>query len=135
MPLLTWDNTFSVNNETIDNQHKDLFKYLNELSDAMSSGKGNEVISKILDSLLSYTTTHFKHEEEIFDKYNYPDKDFHIAKHEEFVAKIVQFKNDFDMGKALLSVKILRFLTDWLKEHINGTDKDYVEFFESKGLN
>ena len=134
MPLIEWSNSFSVNNTIIDNQHHKLFDYLNELSDAMAVGKSNEVIEKVLDSLISYTATHFKYEEDLFEKYNYPNTESHIKTHTEFVNKVVQFKQDFMDGKALLSVKIMRFLTDWLMQHINGTDKKYVDFFESKGL-
>jgi len=135
MALIEWSNSFSVKNTVIDNQHQKLFDYLNELSDAMATGKSNEVIDKILDSLISYTATHFKYEEDLFEKYSYPNVDSHIKTHTEFVNKVIQFKQDFKSGKALLSVKIMRFLTDWLMQHINGTDKMYIEFFESKGIN
>ena len=133
MPLVEWSNSYSVRNDQIDDQHKRLFGYLNELSDAMSEGKGSAVVSKVLDSLISYTASHFSHEEKLFDKYNYPDTEEHKLIHAGFVEEVVKFKEEFEAGRALLSVKILKFLTAWLKEHIKGTDQKYSDFFEEKG--
>ena len=134
MAMIQWSEKYSVKNVQIDSQHKKLFDYLNTLSDAMATGKGNDVIASVLDSLISYTATHFKYEEDLFVKYKFPDAESHKMKHDNFVTEVIKFKEDFDSGKALLSVKILRFLTDWLKDHINGTDKEYVDFFESKDV-
>jgi len=133
MALIEWSNNYSVDNETIDKQHQKLFDYLNELADSMAIGKANEKINVVLDHLISYTTTHFKHEEDLFDKYDYPETDSHKEKHANFAAKVIQFKEDFEHGRALLSVKILRFLTSWLIEHICGADKEYIDFFNKNG--
>ena len=40
MALLTWTTEYSVAVEAIDKQHQKLFAMLNELHDAMKSGKG-----------------------------------------------------------------------------------------------
>lgn len=77
MAFFNWDDLGSVNIERIDNQHKKLVSYLNELFEAMRAGKGNEVLEKILNALLSYTNTHFASEEKLTQTHGYPGYLFH----------------------------------------------------------
>lgn len=134
MALINWDNSLQVNVKQFDQQHMVLVDLINELHQAMLAGKGKEVVGKTLNSLISYTESHFKDEEKYFIKYAYPDRVKHIAEHTEFVKKVVDFKNGFDSGKLSLSIEILNFLNVWLQNHIKVTDKKYTEFFKTNGL-
>ena len=134
MPLITWDKKFSVNVVEIDEQHKNLIMVINELDEAINQGKGKEILGKILSSLIRYTETHFKTEEDFFIQYGYADKDNHKKEHDSFVQKISDILDDFDKKEISLSLEVLTFLTDWLQNHINGTDKKYSQFFNEKGL-
>jgi len=59
MSIMKWNDAYSVGVEEIDNQHKGLVNNLNELFDAMSIGKANDVLGKILDQLIRYAQIHF----------------------------------------------------------------------------
>ena len=85
-------------------------------------------------ALISYTATHFKTEEKYFDQFGYPETDSHKKEHAAFVKKVTDFKDGFEKGKLGLSVEILNFLSDWLKNHIKKTDMKYSQFFNEKGL-
>jgi hemerythrin len=128
MALLNWNNSYTVCDEMLDNQHKKLVSIINDLFDALKEGKGNEVQGSILNELVSYTQTHFRAEEEKFKRTQYGEVTSHLAEHKDFVAKILDFKRSFDSGKIGLSIEIMNFLKDWLINHIKGTDKGYVEF-------
>lgn len=134
MALINWESSFSVNVTEIDNQHQKLVSLINALNDAMKEGKGKEVLSTILNELINYTATHFKYEEDYFDKFNYPDKEVHKASHKKLVADVLKFRDDFQSGKLGLTVEILTFLVNWLKSHIIGEDKKYTACFNSNGL-
>lgn len=58
MPLIEWNDSFSVNVSEIDFQHKRPVSMINELNDAMAKGKGKDTIGNIIDGLVSYATTH-----------------------------------------------------------------------------
>ncbi len=134
MSLIAWDDSLSVNVAEIDRQHQKLVAMINELHDAMKSGKGKDVMGKILSGLISYTDTHFKAEENYFVQFKYPDAASHIKEHVAFVKKVSDFQHDFEAGRLTVSIDTLYFLRDWLQGHIKGTDKKYSSFFHEKGL-
>lgn len=134
MALIQWNDSLSVDVASIDKQHQKLVSMINELSDAMKQRKGKDVLGKILNSLISYTETHFKAEEKYFDMYNYPETADHKKEHLAFVQKVMEFKTGFETGKLSVTIELMSFLSDWLKNHIKGTDKKYSKFFNEHGL-
>ncbi|MBF0377232.1 MAG: bacteriohemerythrin [Desulfamplus sp.] len=132
--LITWGPKFATGIEQIDVQHKELIRMVNALHKAMKQKVGIQQSGAILDSLAEYTVYHFGHEEKLFKEYNYPEYNDHKKLHEELVKTVVAFQNDFKVGKASLSVDLMNFLTQWLKDHIMKCDMKYAPFFKSKGL-
>ncbi len=134
MSLIEWSDSLSVNVAEIDRQHKKLVSMLNFLHDAMKTRKTGDVLGKTIADLITYAAKHFETEENYFAKYNYPDAAAHKKEHDDFVKEVTDFKKGYDEGRMMLSIDILRFLKDWLSNHINGTDKKYTAFFNEKGL-
>jgi hemerythrin len=134
MALINWNDSLSVNVKEIDLQHKKLIDMINELNDAMKTGRGKDAVGKIVGGLISYTAIHFKKEEQYFDQFGYPDTENHKKEHVAFVKKVTDFKDGFAKGNLSLSIEVMNFLSDWLKNHIKGTDKKYAGFFNEKGL-
>lgn len=134
MAMIQWSESLSVRFEEIDQQHKKLIYMINDLNDAMGQGKGKDVVGPLLSKLTSYTVDHFAFEEKQFAKYGYPDAFAHKREHRAFIDRVSAFKKDFDSGSLGLSLQIINFLSDWLKTHIQGTDKKYVPFFQGKGV-
>ena len=134
MSLIQWSETLSVNVVEIDRQHKILIQIINDLNEAMRQRQGKEVMEKTIEGLLRYAKTHFATEERYFDKYGYPDAAAHKKEHALFVEKASEFKQGFEKGQITLSVQVMDFLSNWLKQHIQGNDKKYTPFFNQKGL-
>ncbi len=134
MALIHWESSYELGIEHLDKQHQGLVKGLNALHDAMKAGKANEAIAEILNALIDYTATHFKAEERLFHRFNYPDSEKHIAEHAQFINEVLSFKDDYEKGRALVSIKVLYFLKNWLVKHILGSDMEYKNFFLSKGV-
>jgi hemerythrin-like metal-binding protein len=134
MPLLNWNESYSVKIAQIDLQHKKLVEIVNDLHESMKAGKSKEVLGKILDELINYTANHFKTEEDLFDKYGYPDNHVHKRQHSDLVDQVLKFKSNFVSGKSVISIDLMNFLRDWLTQHIVGSDKKYSSFLNSKGV-
>jgi hemerythrin len=134
MALFTWNESYSVKVAICDRQHKKLFEIINELADAMRIGQGQEVVSKIVADLLTYTQTHFQEEEALMKKANYPQLAPHQELHKKFVSDIVALQDQAQQGKAANSIQVLNMLRDWLLNHILKTDKQYSEPLNAAGI-
>jgi hemerythrin len=135
MALVTWNNSYNVNIKTFDSQHKQLFDLINQLHDSMMVGKGKEVMGDVLKSLMSYTKTHFSEEERLLKLHKYPEYDRQVKEHEVFVQQIADLQKKHAAGNAAITLTTLNFLRDWLQTHINGDDKKYSSFLNTKGVN
>ncbi|WP_029459002.1 bacteriohemerythrin [Solidesulfovibrio alcoholivorans] len=134
MSLLAWSDRLSVNIAEIDKQHHKLVDMVNELHDAMKSGKTENVLMRIVKEMKEYAATHFALEERYMKGNNYPDYAAHKTEHDKFVAKVVQVESDCNKGKCAMSMDILSFLSSWLVNHIKGTDKKYAPFLNNCGI-
>jgi len=128
MAFIEWTPKFSVGSQVLDQQHKALIAIINELHAAMLRGGLKEDVQKIFLGLVSYTESHFKAEERIMERCGYPHLSAHRLKHVEFVQKARDLQADLLAGKFTVSMDLLRFLKNWLSEHILGTDQQYVPF-------
>ncbi|WP_339133036.1 MAG: bacteriohemerythrin [Candidatus Electrothrix sp. GW3-4] len=134
MSLIKWNDSFSVNVAKIDEEHKRLVEMVNELTDAMKAGHGKDVLAEILNGLISYTASHFQREERYFQQVRYPHAVEHKKEHVAFVQKVTEFKEEFDAGRATVSVQVLQFLSKWLQNHIKGSDQKYSSYFNERGI-
>lgn len=134
MALLEWNDTFSVNVNQIDEEHKKLVELTNKLHDAMRSGQGKMVVGEVLDELVEYTKTHFTHEEALMEKAGYPGLASHKLVHNRLVNQVNDLKTQNETGKLSLSMEVMKFLKEWLVDHIQGTDKNYSSYLNKNGI-
>ncbi len=132
MALIKWSPNFVTGIDIIDQQHRMLVDLMNELSEAHEAGKDRQLLVDLIKKLGVYAATHFAQEEEIFKANGYPKLQEHIQEHDHFEEMLEKFKDEFKAGKQDLTFNILIFLSDWLVNHINGSDKDYISFLKSK---
>ena len=130
MAFIEWKNEYSVAVKKFNDDHMKLFSYINDLDRGLSSGLGISEMSYILQGLVDYTILHFKNEEKLMKKYNYPDYDSHKQEHDELIEKVTDFFNDFKDGRKTFSIQLLIFLNDWITNHILKTDMKYKPFFK-----
>ena len=131
MALITWSDQLSVNIKEIDDQHKCLVELVNRLHAAMKAGKGNSVIGPILSDLLSYTSFHFATEEKYFRQYAYPEYRRHKMEHDELTQKTKALNESCAEGKLTITLEVMNFLRDWLRNHILVSDKKYAPFLQN----
>ena len=132
--LVRWSDRLSTGIRVFDEQHKKLVAILNDMHEALKSGKGREALADILRRLENYARTHFTSEEVIMRKYEFPGYLEHKREHEQFIAKVKEFRRRYEAGDLTLSFDVLKFLKDWLINHIMGTDKKYGPYLRSKGF-
>lgn len=132
MALFEWNAQFETGIASIDSQHKKLVEYVNRLHNGMMEGQATAALGIILDGLVAYTASHFKHEERIFDQIEWENTEDHIDHHKKLVSQVVEFQTKFKAGDASISMELMDFLKDWLMNHILKEDMKYVELMKEK---
>lgn len=132
--LMEWNDKLSVGIEEIDDQHKALVGLLNQLHTAIHEKHGTAACMEILDKLVEYTRVHFTVEESLMRILGYPEYEDHHEEHDKLIRQVVELQQKLKSGKANISFELLHFLRGWLSHHILETDKAYVPYFLSKGV-
>ena len=132
MPLIEWDDAFSVGNQQLDEQHKKFFHIINTLHDAMKKGEGEEILLTVLKEFQGYTQYHFKTEESLMKLYSYPNYSSHKVEHEDAILKVNKFIIDYERKEGTLAIDALNFLSNWLQNHILKTDRNYIPYLNRK---
>ncbi len=135
MSAFTWNEKYRLNVKDMDEQHRVLIGLVGQLDDAMREGKGKQTLGLILERLVDYTKVHFAAEERLMKASGYPEYQEHKIIHEKMTSKVVDLERQFKDGKTMLSLDVMKFLTDWLQKHILGTDKKYSPFLSSPNMN
>jgi len=131
---MTWKDSYSVGVAEIDRQHKKLIELINTLHDAMSQGKGKQVVDTVLADLIKYCGTHFALEEKYMAETGYPDFESHREKHRKMTQKVLALQAEVKAGKKMITMEVMKFLEQWLDKHILGTDKKYGPHLNAKGI-
>ncbi|MCW5699821.1 MAG: hemerythrin family protein [Rhodospirillales bacterium] len=133
MTSIQWTDDMSVNVNSIDTDHKILFKLLNKFDEAVRLGMGEDVVSNVLDALLDYTEYHFEREEALMEACGYPDIDAHKYTHKVLKTQVAHIRDRHVANPGTIHDReVLAFLRNWLTAHILGRDKLYSPFMASK---
>ncbi|ASM39011.1 MAG: bacteriohemerythrin [Campylobacter sputorum] len=115
--LPVWEDSYSVNNENIDAQHKKLFELATIAYNLENKYVSKQQIKDVLNGFFEYMKIHFSDEEEYMLSIGYPKLDEHKKIHsyiiQSMVCLISKIHNTNDM-KEQLSV----IAKKWLLEHI-----------------
>lgn len=134
---IAWDKSYEVGIEAIDEQHRILVSTLKEADEKLSGDASQAMLERITKDLLSYALYHFETEEEKMQQYDYAkaypqDYEAHMKQHRDFSAKVVQIRDDIKMNKPINKDDLIAFLTQWLINHINKTDKKLGAFLQQQ---
>ena len=91
-----------------------------------------------IDALFSrinrFIATHFREEEELLQKHNYPDFANHKVLHEKFSNEITKIQSQINNRNIKFKEKLSNELWGYLYKHINEVDYQYRDFFIEKGV-
>ena len=134
MSLFVWDTKYTLNIAELDRQHQRLFALFNDLYGAMQDGHGNEIIDKVLTGVVDYTVYHFEAEEKLLREHGYQDEAAHRAEHARLAEQAKTLVLRHRAGEAKVTMATLKFLCDWLNNHILGSDKKFAPFLIARGV-
>ncbi len=129
--FVSWDTSYDVGVASVDQQHRHSVDLINSLYNACLGEKAEleETFRDVMKDLVDYVIFHFKDEESIMEQINYPGVKEHKQKHELFVKEILKSANAYTHGKQFVPNSFVRFLRDWLFNHILIDDKAWARHY------
>ena len=128
--MVSWSNSYSVGVSTIDDQHQELVRCTNALFFACLEGKeaAGDSFKESIHMAVDYIKQHFKYEENLLQKINYPALAEHKAQHEIFVKEVLSEVAKYESGNRFAPNTFVRFLKEWILNHIAIYDKKYGQY-------
>jgi len=130
MAFLSWQERYCVGNTELDSQHKNLFELVNRFDDLIQAGKTSE-LGQILDDTISCSVAHFLSEEALIQKMGFPGVSDHKKVHDDLIEQIQAMRTRMKAGGSVSQKAIVRFLADWLTNHILREDMEYKPYLRN----
>ncbi|HEX7675538.1 MAG TPA: bacteriohemerythrin [Bdellovibrio sp.] len=120
-----WDQQkLTTHVDAMDNEHKKLIDIMNRLYERHEAKAAKTELQTIVRELVSWTVTHFDHEEKFFDTLDYSQANVHKKIHRDLIERLKQHGAEFDKT-GVLTPAFFQFLKTWLTAHIMGIDTKY----------
>jgi len=119
--MIKWNEKFATGVYILDEQHKELFRYSNDLEGILKEGDvSSEMIQAGLKFLEKYVLNHFGQEENCMHQYHCPIAGKNKVAHQKFIKAYRLFEKRISQGEdAYRTLRHLHtFLEKWLVEHI-----------------
>jgi len=131
---IIWKEEYSVGIQSLDDDHKRLIYLLNQFKTAYEYDTSAEFERQALGQLVEYTRFHFSREEDMMQEAGYADFEEHKKQHERMIAQVEEFVGLYNREGHDSLNEVSTYLTNWLINHINGTDKQYTEVMQQHGI-
>ena len=131
--FIRWEKKFELGIPNIDAQHQQLVNLCNDLYQAVIRNKyratipgWHEALSDALRDTVEYVKLHFSDEEKLMATVGYAELPQHKVKHRKFTAKVTETLKTFNQAEFQDAMDFVKFLYDWILEHIAISDKAFV---------
>ncbi len=132
--MITWNDKYSVGISKIDDEHKQFINIINKAIATKEHNGNPEELREVLYGLIMYSIIHFATEETFMIEFNYPEYQYHKEKHIDFSKKTISYCDRVDDGDSQITNEILEYLKQWLVNHIQVTDRKYIDCLKRNGL-
>lgn len=130
---LTWQESYSVGNAELDDQHKKLLQLCNRVSQCKQDNSPESISNfhLILNDLAAYANIHFRIEESMLAQAKYPLLDEQIKEHTAYSESIAEFLFSATMGM-IDKDGLAQYLEIWWIKHILDSDMQYKSLLAPK---
>lgn len=134
---MEWNETLAVGVAELDGHHRQLIALIRNLFEAIVEERPGQVLDDVVADLRDYTMFHFTAEKRLMEAYHYPGLEAHHAQHQDFLGMVIQVSrhDTSDQEDAETEAReIMDYLSAWLVNHINGTDKKMAAYLKERGV-
>ncbi len=134
---MEWNEKLAVGIKTIDSQHQELFKRINNLVRAIKEHRCKAEIDGTLKFLDDYARVHFSEEEKHMRETGYPGVEEQRAQHKKYLENLADLKAEAQLPRVPgstydLSATTNQVIVDWIVDHIMKLDMKFGEYLRSK---
>jgi len=128
---VTWHDSYSMGIKLIDDQHKGLLDFVNDIFNHATGDEREERLwfKDVIQQAVQYVKEHFATEEKYMIATKFPGYAEHKKSHDAFTLTIVKSVKEFDAGKRLVLEKFAYFLKEWVLSHVAVMDRQYSDYF------
>jgi hemerythrin len=128
---VAWSDSYLMNVKVIDDQHKGLLDFVNDLFNHATGNEKDEraYFKEVIQNAVKYIKEHFATEEKYMIATKFPGFKEHKRAHDTFTLTVISSVKEFEAGKRLVLKKFALFLKDWVLSHIAVMDKQYSIYF------
>jgi hemerythrin len=131
--FMPWADSYKLGIRSVDSDHRTLFELVNSFERSIRLKESTAQVAITLDALENYVAEHFAREEKYLLAAKYPALTAHKALHRDLKQDIQDYRQDYlDMPEDFDTGEFLRFLSDWLKDHIQSEDQAYVPYVKGE---
>ena len=122
--MITWTSSLETGHAVVDYDHKRLVEQLNQLSEALQRGEGQDRIAQMIEFLQRYAREHFAREELYMERVGCPAFRENCRAHSQFLTQVEDWINRLKAtdAHAPLAIEIHREACAWFKAHVGGVD-------------
>lgn len=133
---MEWTEDMAVGVGAIDSQHKELFKRINKLVQAIKEHRCKDEIDGTIQFLEEYARFHFSEEEKRMGDAQYNGLAEHRGHHATYLRNIKELKEQASLPRVHgtsyeLSVTANQIVVDWIVDHIMKIDRKFGEYVKA----
>jgi hemerythrin len=132
---LDWKGEYSVGVPLLDNQHKEIFRSIQKITDFKAKSDSSNVFSDSIEDITRLMSDHLKDEEDYLLQHNYPLLNEHKQEHLNLMDGYTELLYRFTKGEKGVDKKLVEFLHHWWVTHIFEVDMKYKEYFKALDSN
>ena len=136
---MEWTEKLATGITTIDSQHRELFRRINNLVAAIKQNRCKSEIDGTIRFLEDYARIHFSEEEKHMRQTSYGGLDQQKRDHARYLASLAELKQQASQPRVQgssydLSATTNQVVVDWIVDHILTLDMKFGEYLRSKGM-
>lgn len=126
------DSVLKIGHEQIDCEHVQFVSLMNDLRNAIITGKSKVLLDRCFNELLTLASSHFTEEERLMKESGYPQLKEHREEHEIFCRKLLNYKSQLNW-RGSITIELMNILTDWFIDHAQKSDVEFINYLRCSG--
>ena len=128
LSTIQWRDNFSVGHPVMDDHHKRLVGYINELIKfiGQKDGEAQPDVMALITKINSFADMHFEAEESLLSSLDYPSLPSQLSAHRQYRELLSPFFSE--ARNSIIVEELVTLLRDWWENHILVDDMVYKEY-------